>query len=552
MAICNVFKELTKSNGTFFTFSQYAEDLTKHQSNNSYKVVPSKFICCDVDYSLFNNETLPNLLQNNFENGCSFLRSNIFELTKNNVQWTPEISKTLFWNEIGSNLLFANDENSIVYYGDINIQSYSEKDNVGYNEIYCYVPNDAKKMIFDFELSNENQLLLEYGRDYICGYDSNDDGFNGLLDIKQVYQNKNTNLESILLKDYKYQYNSKYIIDLSESQNTGDTLFKFNTVIVFYDIIVGDKEEYTNIPLGMFVTGLISDGKMDNEVTKYVSNEDIYGAGTSYGLRICNRFVVSPNGTEIRYDTDISSGEDEMFPALAQVMSAMTDSQSKMDEVISNLHEYQDGIKEHLAQFKNSRVNIPYILYVNDIPYWFINGKNTGVKVWGDLKDNLESLQISYDKLNDKVDGVIEFEKIGEFKYIVNEYIKSVVIKPYLLPGTYSIMEVGDNTLLGGLQGENPAGMSLILRDCNISDDNSVNNVVINVIPVEKYVTFTSTRPFTLEICPVKFEFLKTYYNSENKESLKINLQAGSKGFTINYPNITIKKMTEEFKVRDL
>ena len=480
------------------------------------------------------------------------MRSNIFELTKNNVQWTPEISKTLFWNEIGSNLLFANDKNSIVYYGDINIQSYSEKDNVGYNEIYCYVPNDAKKMIFDFELSNENQLLLEYGRDYICGYDSNDDGFNGLLDIKQVYQNKNTNLESILLKDYKYQYNSKYIIDLSESQNTGYTLFKFNTVIVFYDIIVGDKEEYTNIPLGMFVTGLISDGKMDNEVTKYVSNEDIYGAGTSYGLRICNRFVVSPNGTEIRYDTDISSGEDEMFPALAQVMSAMTDSQSKMDEVISNLHEYQDGIKEHLAQFKNSRVNIPYILYVNDVPYWFINGRNTGVKVWGDLKDNLESLQISYNKLNDKVDGVIEFEKIGEFKYMVNEYIKSVVIKPYLLPGTYSIIEVGDSTLLGGLQGENQMGVSLILRDCNISDDNSVNNVVINVIPVEKDVTFTSTRPFTLEICPIKSEFLKTYYDSENKESLKINLQASSKGFTINYPNITIKKMTEKFKERDL
>ena len=339
---------------------------------------------------------------------------------------------------------------------------------------------------------------------------------------------------------------------MSESQNTGDTLFKFNTVIVFYDIIVGDKEEYTNIPLGMFVTGLISDGKMDNEVTKYVSNEDIYGAGTSYGLRICNRFVVSPNGTEIKYDTDISSGEDEMFPALAQVMSAMTDSQSKMDEVISNLHEYQDGIKEHLAQFKNSRVNIPYILYVNDIPYWFINGRNTGVKVWGDLKDNLESLQISYNKLNDKVDGVIEFEKIGEFKYMVNEYIKSVVIKPYLLPGTYSIIEVGDSTLLGGLQGENQMGVSLILRDCNISDDNSVNNVVINVIPVEKDVTFTSTRPFTLEICPIKSEFLKTYYDSENKESLKINLQASSKGFTINYPNITIKKMTEKFKERDL
>ena len=45
MAICNVFKELTKNNGTFFTFSQYAEDLTINQSNSSYKVIPSKFMC---------------------------------------------------------------------------------------------------------------------------------------------------------------------------------------------------------------------------------------------------------------------------------------------------------------------------------------------------------------------------------------------------------------------------------------------------------------------------------------------------------------------------
>ena len=149
MAICNIFKKLENNNGTFFTFSQYTEDLVVNQSNSSYKVVPSRFICCDVDYSLFDNETLPALLQNNFENGCSFLRS------KMGKDWNPDISKNVFWNEVGYNL-FINDsgrdddleysETNIVYCGDINIQSYSEKDNVGYNEIYCYIPNEAKKL----------------------------------------------------------------------------------------------------------------------------------------------------------------------------------------------------------------------------------------------------------------------------------------------------------------------------------------------------------------------------------------------------------------------
>ena len=557
MAICNVFKELTKSNGTFFTFSQYAEDLTKHQSNNSYKVIPSRFICCDVDYSLFTNKTLPNLLQNNFENGCSFLRDNLPN------DWTPEISKNLFWNEIGEKLLLSDNSNSIVYCGDINIQSYSEQDNIGYNEIYCYIPNDAKKMKFNFESKNTLNTSLKYDKDFICGYDGNDLNFNGLLDIKIVYPFQ----ESSVLNGYNYQYNDKY--DLSSYTYTTDTSFKFNTVVVFYDISNGDVK-FENIPLGMFVTGLIDDdGKMGCEITKYVSNGDIYDSGTSYGLRICNRFVVSPNSTELQNTTVINSEEDRDYPALAQVMSAMTDSQSKMDEVINSIRNYQDGIKEHLAQFKNSRVNIPYVLYVNNTPYWFVNGKNTDVPVWGGIEvlqttvdklnetikdntNNIGDLNKTLGELNDKVEGIIKFENIGEYNYEVSEQVKSIILKPYLLPGTYSIQEISRGRLSGNLSGENPIGLSLILRDYNISDDNGVNDVVINVINAEKNEQFTSTRPFTLEICPIKSEFLKTYYDSEDKESLMINLQAGFEGFTVIYPNITIQKITEEFVERGL
>lgn len=581
MAICNVFKELTKSNGTFFTFSQYAEDLTKHQSNNSYKVIPSRFICCDVNYSSFDNKTLPNLLQNNFENGCSFLRDNLPN------DWTPEISKNLFWNEIGSNLLLAKDKNSIVYCGDISIQSYSEQDNIGYNEIYCYIPNDAKKMSFSITESKEQPKSKQYNSEYICGYDGNDLGFTGLLDIEHVYPFQ----DSSVLKDYNYQYNNKYIINLNSGTNTNNDSFKFNTVVVFYDISNGDVK-YENIPLGMFVTGTIYEGKMVGEITKYVNNGDIYYSGTSYGLRICNRFVVSPNSTELQ-DTIVNSEEDVNYPALAQVMSAMTDSQSKMDEVINSIHKYQDGIKTHLAQFKDSRVNIPYIRYINEVPYWFVNGKNTDVPVWGNFEDitedfkddinnlnktvkdnttdisdlqttvgelnktvrtnttNISDLQTTVGELNDKVDGVIKFENIGEYNYKASEQVKSIILKPHLLPGTYSIQEIGAAVLNGSLYGGN-IGLSLILRDCNISDDNGVNDVVIDVINAETGVQFTSTRSFTLEICPIEFEFLKEYYSSEDKESLKNKLQASLTGLTITYPHVTIKKITEGFTEREL
>jgi hypothetical protein len=175
--------------------------------------------------------------------------------------------------------------------------------------------------------------------------------------------------------------------------------FKFNTVVVFYNIYDGEEEIYSNIPLGMFVTGVIDEGVMSNPVTKFVSNDDIYGAGTSYGLRICNRFTVAPNGVTIKSESDVISGEDNVYPALSQAMSAMVDSQTKMDQLINNFNDYQNNIKDHLSQFKNYRTNVPYILYINETPYWFINGKNTGCKAYDpiitgnniDITDNVIS-----------------------------------------------------------------------------------------------------------------------------------------------------------------
>lgn len=438
MAICNIFKKLENNNGTFFTFSQYTEDLVANQSNSSYKVVPSRFICCDVDYSLFDNETLPALLQNNFENGCSFLRS------KMGKEWNPDISKNVFWNEVGYNL-FINDsgrdddleysETNIVYCGDINIQSYSEKDNVGYNEIYCYIPNDAKKLKYEIiKKVSQDQYYHEYDNRYICGYTYDDIKFDGLLDIDKVYKVENSLLSKPYLFEiggngkgvgYKYKYSNFLSIDLSKYNSLSINNFSFNTIVVFYDIIVNDSILYSNIPLGMYFSGIIEGGVMNNSITKFVNNNDIYGSGTSYGLRICNRFTVSPNGTFIKSATNTLLGEDAEYAAISQTMAAMADSQKKMDQLISNINDYQKGIKDHLASFKNYRVNVPYIKIINNIPYWFINGKNTGQKIYYDLqlKSSDDSIIIS-EPIIDPDNGKITFDlkfNSGDSYLIVND-----------------------------------------------------------------------------------------------------------------------------------
>ena len=52
MAICNLFRTLSKETGTFMMFGQYADDLTKHHVQyHSYKVVPTKFAVLDINYS---------------------------------------------------------------------------------------------------------------------------------------------------------------------------------------------------------------------------------------------------------------------------------------------------------------------------------------------------------------------------------------------------------------------------------------------------------------------------------------------------------------------
>ena len=383
MAICNIFKQLNKSTGTFLLFSQYSEDLTVQHSNSNYKVVPSKFYVCDIDYTNFDNQSLPLLLQNKFENGCAYLKDTIAE-------WNPNTSKTLFWNAVQDLIVTSNIVNelgeetnryktSIVSVNDINIQSYTSKDNIGYNEIYCYIPNDAKKLQVEvIKNTNIDQTsFIPYDKEYIVGYNDNDKTISGIIDItaSNLFE-YNGNVGYYTTDLYTFDVEDKYT-------SLEDTLFNFNTIIVTYDIYVDNEVLYKEIPMGIYFTGVITNNEMTNPVTKFVSNNDIYGAGTSYGLRICSRFTVTPNSTSIKSEVDSVQGDDLDYAAFSQAMSQMAESQIKMDDILENINGYQNGIKNHIMSITENKVNVPYIREVNGVNYWFCNGKNLNVTVQG-------------------------------------------------------------------------------------------------------------------------------------------------------------------------
>lgn len=364
MAVCNLFKPLNPG-GNFLMFSQYAEDLTKMTSKSNYRVSPSKFMALNLNYAQYDNKTFPDTLQNKFENGCAYLRNNPDLI--NGGEWSPTISSNLFWACLCSEGLInqikiesSKTEPIYIidggcYYGDINLQSHDTHEGMGYSEIYCYIPNESHKQNIVCSIP-EQSTIVKYDKGFCEGYDN----------IKCGYME--------YLPDFNFEFNTM-------SDDTAKS-FEFNTIIVFYDIYEDNDPvaKATSIPLGIYLTGEIVNGVVSNPVTKYVSNEDIYGAGTSYGLRICSRFTVTPNQDGIKtgdiktVNITTDSGD---YASLSYVLSEMSKTINKMNDVVDNIHQNNQFIKTSLAAFKNSRTNVPYVKKVGDAYYWFVNGRNT-------------------------------------------------------------------------------------------------------------------------------------------------------------------------------
>jgi hypothetical protein len=379
MAVCNLFSKFTNVSGNFLLFSQYVEDITKNYGeSDNWKVVPTKFVALNIDYSKLDmtvvspngndlNSGIPKYFQNVFENGCAWCRGNA-ETDVLPIKWNPELSRNMFWNcMLNGKFITTEDMGSgkiipeVVYYGDINMHSYNMHQGMGYGEVYCYIPTDAKRMYcnveFETEIANREYITPET-KLYLEGY------------------------KDLGLDNYKQQYyiNQDFIMPFDDSKvgnllNTNDNMYNINTVVVLYSIFHKLNNdwicEYESIPMGMYLTGVISGDTVTNSVTKYPTTS--YGAGTSYGLRICSRFsATTANGIVTNNDITVDNSN---YTNMCQLMSKMNENLSLMLDVTKSAVDTTQQYKELLSMVKNNRTNVPYVKTVNGTDFWFVNGK---------------------------------------------------------------------------------------------------------------------------------------------------------------------------------
>lgn len=422
MAICNTFKKLTKETGTFLTFSQYMEDLTAWQTESKYhKLVPSKFVAIDCQSSDYTNITLPKLFQDYFENGCAcFKNTSALPDEIDNMAtygWDPEYSKILFWNLMFNSGIINLDKNDngvsgingIQYVGDINLQSYNNVDGMGYSEIYCHIPNEAALHKYSLAYNDFEDLIInKKPGDVIEGFSLG--GLDGWEQLKQQFDfqtNINDNrLTYSIDKKYTFSWDDANIL----TSKLDDKSFNINMLVVLYDIWNDDRIVTSGIPMGIYITGLIdNEGKIQNSITKYVSNEDIYNSGTSYGLRICSRYIVSSE--QDNYIVKEVTCEDNNYGDLSRVLSQLSMSQNKMDKIVNKTYNTEQNYKNLLAIFKNSRTNVPYIKIVNNESCWFVNGKLIGPSTADGLYDAYTS---------DEIDALLDSNLNQSFQIIAS------------------------------------------------------------------------------------------------------------------------------------
>lgn len=439
---CSLLKPVDNLTGTFFLFSQYAQDLTKELSDpDRYRCLPSKFVAMNLDFttiidSEFDNshsqteksaKALGEIFQNYFENSCTFLRSIYGD------KWSPEFSRTLLFQtlqkygfmQINSEVedtssttngaqsqiygAITGKSDNIQYIGDINIYTNNDtKDGVGYNEIYCYIPNNAQ--CTDYQLNAvDTQINLDfdtnYTSNYICGYD-NQLSYNGLdWKVKNFIDSEDRITKFYKLGLYSQSGDMHYTLipECLTNYTSDDTprvkdekpleSFDVNTILVLYDIVVKNADDssstiYKNIPLGIYFTGCLDDKfKMSNIITKYVNNNQIYNQGTSYGLRICTRMLTNPNST-VKFETTVDGQTN--VSELAPVLEKMGETLLAAENILKNDDKMYDLLNAHLSQFKNNMVNVPYVRPLGNKKYWFVNGKNTGAIAqyeYGDPED---------------------------------------------------------------------------------------------------------------------------------------------------------------------
>ena len=413
MAVCNLFNDLNNVSGNFMLFSQYVEDITQSYVNgNDYKVVPTKFVALNVDYDNIDipnktdlNYGIPKYMQNCFENACAYGHS------VEHINWTPDVARNAFWNTLyngkfihisqyGSETSTAYYVPEVMYYGDISMHSYNEHKGMGYGEVYCYMPTDAEKMN-----CKVNVTIDDDKRQYVVNENNALEGYND--PIGNEYSKK-------------YYYNKDFVMAFEDNNiekllSSNVTQYNINTIVVLYSVFRKLNDSwvplYSEIPMGMYITGKFVDNKLTNTVTKYVSTS--YGAGTSYGLRICTRFVATPAGAILSNNDFVV--DNSSYTNICQLMTAMNENLSKMFEISKAAIDTTQSYKETLATIKNNRTNVPYVREVNGKDYWFVNGRLVSAV---DKDDKSWCNHLSDDVIKKRLENLMDEDPNNDYTYI--------------------------------------------------------------------------------------------------------------------------------------
>lgn len=378
MAVCNIFTELNKPTGNFLMFSNYTEDICKYSVfDSNYRVVPSKFYALDVDYNEINKEFytninvgIPRKFQNRYENWLALQKNGVFEDSSFNpagalwqflfgiglldlVGYVKDDVK----DDVKNNDKDVVDENlydtNIVYEGTINLESYDLHNDTGYAEIVCHIPSETSAKTYSMRPGTS--AIIKIDKNYIEGFEG-DDTYALDEDDKEV--------------NYFTNINTTKGLEL-EATNNSNTKYKFNTIVVCYDVYEGGSLKYTGLPLGVYFMGLFNDTTMENEKTIYIANGDAFGASTTYTLRICTRFTPSTSSDKLGTVVDDDNAN------LGYLLSKLADSMNTMEEILKNAHTDNVTLKDTLNIIKNNRTNVPYLVSggENTPQYWYVNGK---------------------------------------------------------------------------------------------------------------------------------------------------------------------------------
>ena len=379
--ICNIFNPINKENGNFLLFSQYVEDLSKSVYDSTYKIRPSKFVCMELDgaphttagqyYTVTTGgdtyvENIPGFFQNIFEDAIVAKRNN-------NINVTPRDFAFEFMAKLQT-LTSDGLDTYVNYVGDVDSASWEN----GFADIILSISSGSSPITAEYSDSAPS---------YTPSMLSNPQGtgnyyIHGWVDEQNLPLNPVTSSTVETCGSWSDVDNSKTAFEnFIVIKDNAATQFTFNTIVIFYDILdSNDSPIYTGVPMGIYFTGAGESTGIGNEVTIYKSSEDAYGAGSGWSLRICTRFSSTPYGylkvEEISLDPNIIP--ESISRVLGAAAETIQEIRKFADESIYN----SQGFRDLTNLVKDGKMNVPYIRKVNNVDYWFVNGRNTEVPVY--------------------------------------------------------------------------------------------------------------------------------------------------------------------------